>query len=252
MTNKQKQDFIYWFELKRLSTSTIAKYSNQAHNRIFKELKISFYELKVLTDLQDLLIKVKRLEKQMPNDPKRMYSSAVSNYIKYKIHSETPDNHHQDLDYLIDVEETLARTTSLPTHIVTPRDSTELISGTTNQFSRNKRVGAHAIQLANYTCQIDSNHRLFISRKTKKNYVEAHHLIPIAYQAMFEHSIDTIENIVSLCSSCHRMVHFGLDTSRIELLEQLYNRFKNQLRLVGTPIKFKDLLELYGIDQTLY
>ncbi|MHC6535424.1 hypothetical protein ACYUMT_00660 [Latilactobacillus sakei] len=69
MTNKQKQDFIYWLELKRLSTSTIAKYSNQAHNRIFKELKISFYELKVLTDLQDLLIKVKRLEKQMPNAP---------------------------------------------------------------------------------------------------------------------------------------------------------------------------------------
>ena len=184
----------------------------------------------------------------MPNDPRRMYSSAVSNYIKYKIHSENPDNYHQDLDYLMDVEETLSRTPSFPKHVVTPQDSPKLISGTTNQFSRNKRVGAHAIQLANYTCHIDSSHRFFISRKTKKNYVEGHHLIPIAYQAMFKHSIDTIENIVPLCPSCHRMIHFGLDTSRIELLEQLYNSSKNQLQLVGTPIKFKDLLELYGID----
>lgn len=71
--------------------------------------------------------------------------------------------------------------------------------------SRDPRTGRRALQLANFQCELDSEHKTFISNTNLENYVEAHHLIPIKYYYSdeFKYSIDNDANIVALCPNCH-------------------------------------------------
>ena len=46
-----------------------------------------------------------------------------------------------------------------------------------NQYPRNEDLRNIALSEARYTCEIDSLHKSFISRKTNKMYMESHHLI---------------------------------------------------------------------------
>lgn len=74
----------YLKSVRKLSASTISKYSEQASNRILKDLGVNIYEIESMEKLHQLLRDVKLLEQQMLKDPRRMYSAAVSNYIKFK------------------------------------------------------------------------------------------------------------------------------------------------------------------------
>ncbi|MGX7199803.1 hypothetical protein [Enterococcus nangangensis] len=180
--NDNKQElFKQWLSRRGLSQSSIAKYATQAHNKIVKDLGISFYTLTKSTDLAQLLNDVRLMEKQMEHDPKRMYSSAVSNYIKFISESADLKNTLDDANYENDINQWIA--TNPANHFSSPA---KLVTGSTTRYARNPQVGATAIVLANYSCQINNNHQTFTSRTTHRNYVEAHHLIPIAYQAMLE------------------------------------------------------------------
>lgn len=52
-------------------------------------------------------------------------------------------------------------------------------------WSRNPRYASEVVTDADYLCEIDIQHKHFISKFNDKNYVEAHHLIPIQYQEQF-------------------------------------------------------------------
>lgn len=64
--------------------------------------------------------------------------------------------------------------------------------------------------------------------------MEAHHLIPMEYYNYFDVSIDVEENIVSLCSNCHREIHHGKDASVI--VKKLYEQRKTCLQKAGMPL----------------
>ena len=243
--NDNNDRFQHWLRKKGLSPSSVSKYASQSHNRILKDLGVSFYELNSIEQLNQLLLDVRKLEKLMEKDPRRMYSSAVSNYIKFQ--SETADfsNTLEDNKYEFRVEETLASLADNPEYNNSPRPRARLIEGSTTRYARDAKVGADAITLSNYECQIDSFHKFFISRRTRKNYVEAHHLIPIAYQGIFEYGIDEVENIACLCPVCHSCIHYGVNNDRVYLIDQLYNKFQTKLYTIGIEIKQKELLELY-------
>ena len=59
-------------------------------------------------------------------------------------------------------------------------------------------------------------------------YMEPHHLVPMAYQEQFEHKLDRVNNIVSLCSNCHNEIHYGMYCN--DLLEKLYIKRKEELK----------------------
>jgi 5-methylcytosine-specific restriction enzyme A len=48
-------------------------------------------------------------------------------------------------------------------------------------FKRDPRVSGRAIHNSGYLCEINGSHLSFIARTTKKNFVEAHHLIPVQF-----------------------------------------------------------------------
>ena len=113
----------------------------------------------------------------------------------------------------------------------------------TYTYSRNKRVACNALQHANYQCEINSNHVTFIRKSNGTPYVEPHHLVPMAFQDDFDVSLDREQNIVTLCSNCHRKIHYGLDKEKV--LRTLYKERKSALEDIGIEITVEELIQMY-------
>ncbi|WP_060207226.1 HNH endonuclease [Sporosarcina koreensis] len=110
-------------------------------------------------------------------------------------------------------------------------------------YPRDRKVAMNALIRANHKCEIDVEHPSFLRRSTNTSYAEPHHLIPMASQNEFEHSLDVEANIVSLCSNCHNQIHYGLGSDI--LIEVLYKERKDELGQAGITISLSDLLNLY-------
>ena len=116
--------------------------------------------------------------------------------------------------------------------------------GNVLRYKTNARISKTALDLANYTCLCDKNHTTFTS-KLGKQYMEAHHLIPMAAQKDFKINIDRIENIISICPICHSAIHLGDVATRLELLKKLYDLKEAELKSVGINISFGELFSKY-------
>lgn len=116
--------------------------------------------------------------------------------------------------------------------------------GNTTRYKTNARISKTALNLANYTCMGDHNHITFTS-KLGKQYMEAHHLIPMMAQKDFSINIDRVENIVSICPICHSAIHLGDEATRLELLKKLYDIKEKELKSVGLNISFGELFSKY-------
>lgn len=116
--------------------------------------------------------------------------------------------------------------------------------GNTTRYKTNSRIAKTAIDISNYECLCDEQHHTFKS-KLGTEYMEAHHLIPMAAQGDFEINIDRVENIVSLCPLCHSAIHLGEDSIRLDLLKKIYDIKKQELESVGLNISFGDLFFKY-------
>lgn len=111
----------------------------------------------------------------------------------------------------------------------------------------------NALVRADFCCEIDKNHPTFIRRNSKVNYTETHHLIPLEYSAEFEYTLDTEENIVSLCSNCHNQIHYGAGAE--VLIKKLYDERIDALKAAGIgktksgiEVTYEQLLHMYGIN----
>lgn len=112
-----------------------------------------------------------------------------------------------------------------------------------NSYKRNRQIVKQALENSNYQCDIDNKHITFIT-KNNKPYMEAHHLIPLSTQGLFNTTgLDSVANVVCLCPNCHRNLHYGKDIK--PMLEKLFNERKQVLEQTGIMITFDELLELY-------
>ncbi len=118
-------------------------------------------------------------------------------------------------------------------------------------WPRNASIAANSIINSNYKCSFDNNHISFTSNKTKRPYMEPHHLIPLSEQARFSVSLDVESNIVSLCSNCHNCVHYGINEERLLILKQLYECRKDRLAKCGINITLTELLNIYNVPENI-
>lgn len=112
-------------------------------------------------------------------------------------------------------------------------------------WKRDAKIAKEALEGNNYLCEIDANHTTFISSVTKKNFVEAHHLIPMKLQSNYSSSLDVPGNIVSLCPNCHRKVHHAISIERRKLIKVLYEKRFSDLKDFGIHITLEDLHKAY-------
>jgi len=120
--------------------------------------------------------------------------------------------------------------------------------GKSERYLSNPRRSKNALIAAEFKCEIDQNHTTFLNKKSKKQYMEAHHLIPMSKQPDFIHDIDVPENILCLCPNCHRKIHLAEDISKKEILKRAYEIKGHQLPQRGITIDFNALLDIYNVQ----
>lgn len=128
-----------------------------------------------------------------------------------------------------------------------PKEKKEMNITIRQIITRDSKQKMIAFLKANYSCEANCNHELFKNETNNFNYVEAHHLIPLAFQKNFEQSLDVFSNIISLCPSCHRKIHFGKKDEKKKLLFMFYELRKMDLNKSNIIINVKDLFEMYNI-----
>lgn len=118
------------------------------------------------------------------------------------------------------------------------------------KVTRNIRLSRAALKRAQYLCEIDSSHKTFMTDRLVP-YMEGHHLIPCTasnseyFWKEGQRNIDCVENIVCLCPTCHRQIHFGSETVRNEALKLLFDKRKEQLARIGLRLTLNELISLY-------
>lgn len=126
----------------------------------------------------------------------------------------------------------------------TPRPPRAPRSNTSSQYSRDRIVSENALRLANHMCEADNSHFVFRRKNGNTNYTEPHHLVPLSASKDFpDVDLDREQNVVSLCSNCHNLLHYGADIDG--LLTLLYNQRKELLAAVGIVLTYDQLRKYY-------
>ena len=107
-----------------------------------------------------------------------------------------------------------------------------------------------ALVNSNFLCEADPSHQTFMTSKGV-SYMEGRHLIPCTaknvktFWKRVGKSIDCVENIVCLCPTCHRKIHFGSEAEKRSIIKLLYNKQYSKLKKAGLDISEKELIGLY-------
>jgi len=119
-------------------------------------------------------------------------------------------------------------------------------NGISKVYPRNPKVGKRAIKKAVYLCEYDNSHITFTSASTGKPFMEAHHLISITKQRQiwekYGVNVDCVENVISLCPSCHRAIHLAKKAERKKIVEKLYLDRNDEFKKIGLNVDLKDIV----------
>ena len=113
-------------------------------------------------------------------------------------------------------------------------------------------VSKQALKKANFKCEFDGSHYTFLTDKGIP-YMEGHHLIPCTasnterFWSENKRNIDCVENIICLCPTCHRRIHFGSKDEKDAIIRYLYNKRKSLLQVVGIEISITEMFTLYKL-----
>lgn len=122
--------------------------------------------------------------------------------------------------------------------------SPEFVEHTIRRVKRNPAVALNAIEQAGRTCEMLPELRTFTSKATGKTYMEAHHLVPIGLQPMFEQNLDVLDNICVLNPFSHRMVHHATFSEIEKYIAKMAGRRQEFLSEIGLGVG--GLLSIYS------
>lgn len=111
---------------------------------------------------------------------------------------------------------------------------------------RSSSLANKCIRDAKYRCEAEMDRDRFISKRTRKNYVEVHHLIPLARQKDFESYLDCSENLCCLSPTAHRAIHYGRNEDATEVVYRLLKSKRAALLKFGVNEDY--LLRSYGLE----
>lgn len=122
-----------------------------------------------------------------------------------------------------------------------------IIVNNIKRYRRNLLEVRKAKKFASYICEYDNNHVTFLNNYDNKPYIEAHHLIPMATQGLFQYNIDFADNIICLCPNCHRRIHYGVKSDKGEMVQKFYKERHEKIGSFKVNIKYNDLKLFYNI-----
>lgn len=113
-------------------------------------------------------------------------------------------------------------------------------------WARSGKLAEACVKGAAYRCEAGRDTDSFVSKRTRKPYVEVHHLIPLKEQRRFREPLDCAENLCCLSPLAHRAIHYGTDGEALKILEKLVDSKRAALLKFG--INEDALYKFYGIE----
>lgn len=219
----------------------ILKYDfEELHEQLLRDVDYSYF----LYNIQDFSINLIDVPiNEVATTQRQINLIPVSSYID----DEDESNYIEKVDSI--KETNINEDSGIDAYKIEPVAISKFDVG--RRFRTNPLLGKIAIKKAYYYCERNYQHETFISKKTHKNYMEAHHLIPVCYQKdMWEKynvNIDCIENLVSLCPTCHKAIHYGTKEVQREMITELYSKCAPKYHSIGLEISLEEILKLYKI-----
>lgn len=224
---------IYLLEIKRVSQSSVNHYLD-ALKHISRRMREKgwiledIYEIKDLDQLnhyRDLLYHDSDFV-ALNERGNHMYSAALNHYCVFASGTDLRNTKEQiaKLDVPFYPEEPIVVSQTL--------------------YKRSDILRTQALNIVNYSCEIDRTHQSFISESNKKPYMEGHHAIPMSLQKWFNHSLDVFANIVCLCPLCHRKIHYGLVDDRAAMLQKIYHDRADRLANSGIRLSCEEFTSM--------
>ena len=223
----------YLSDVRGLSKSTVNHYID-ALNNISRRLKAMGLVQKSIYEIADL-DRLSMVRDVLFADPdfsaldsrgNRMYSAGLNNYFRFAGGEGFHDIRNKIT--LLDVP-------------VVPEDAVMVEQVI---WKRSGILRTQAIEMAGYSCEMNTSHQTFISGSTNKPYMEGHHALPMNAQAQFHVSLDIYANIICLCPLCHRKIHYGLLDDRVSMIKQIYDQRASRLANSGIEISRNDFVDV--------
>lgn len=223
----------YLRDVRKVSESSVNHYTGaiKSISKFLKEnqkVESSVYEIKDIGDLEIIKDYLYHEPQFLDLDERghRMYSAALNNYLKFARGEDFSEI--KDKVILLDGE--------------IPIGEKETISSV--RWKRSSIIKKQVIEMADYLCEMDREHKTFISETTMHSYMEGHHAIPMFLQEKFNTSLDIYANVVCLCPICHRLLHYGIKSEKQNLLSKIYAERGRRLANSGIRLSRDEFLEL--------
>jgi hypothetical protein len=166
----------------------------------------------------------------------------LTDYLQNKVSEEDDDDDFQKQIQDADADVSLTDTSKL---------KLSFNYGTSGKVVAKKAIiSKQALKEENFKCMFDNSHETFLTMRGTP-YMEGHHLIPCTtsnaehFWSKYSRNIDCVENIICLCPTCHRRIHFGSKEEKDVIITSLYNKRIRLLTAVGLNISLEELLSLY-------
>ena len=223
----------YLKEIRKVTDSTVKHYQDALSyisNYLLQKRKIqrTIYEIQEIGELEIIKEELYANPDFIALDSRghRMYSAGLNNYYRFATGEGFANLH--DRIRVMDTEVPLAdKETSIR-----------------KLWKRSLIIKTQAIEAAGYQCEIDSVHSTFTAKSTGHQYMEGHHALPMKYQEMFSNSLDVYANIICLCPICHRLLHYGIETEKENVINKIYYYRSDRLAASGIKISKTDFVKL--------
>jgi len=70
-------------------------------------------------------------------------------------------------------------------------------------------------------------------------------IIPMSAQDDFKFNLDRTDNVVALCSHCHKAIHYGDENTIIDILRKIFKDREEYLKKAGIVISIDELYNKY-------
>lgn len=149
----------------------------------------------------------------------------------------------EDQDLIEKIRRVQIGNTAGEIYVPKPESKKAAIVGKTKKYPRDVNRSINALRRANYKCEVDHTHQTFLRKSDGKPYTEPHHLIPVNRFELFDVDIDVEANIISLCSNCHNLLHYGKGCESV--IEKLLNMRRDEMIKAGISVNLKQLIDFY-------
>ena len=194
-----------------------------------------------IDDEQAIYLLEEAIKLQTTKEKRRVLKDAIEDIIEEK-ESEYDQLQMDEIDDLVD-----AAIGSKPKWLgqKTKQEMTKAAAPDREKPKRKSKTAVDALVYADFKCEYNNTDRTFLRKNGKVPYTEPHHLIPLSRYRDFAYGVDVMENIVSLCSHCHNLLHYGRLEDKIPILRKLYNERSQSLGVVGLDLSFDQLKRYY-------